>query len=60
MALFGGAFYIAGTGNHAIRRADLDSFHVETALGNGMIGYDRRGGHRGREQVLNSPGTRAS
>ncbi len=55
MALFGGALYIADTGNHAIRRIDLASFHVDTVAGNGMIGYDRHGGHRGREQVMNSP-----
>ncbi|HEY3378691.1 MAG TPA: thioredoxin-like domain-containing protein [Armatimonadota bacterium] len=55
LAYFGGALYIADTENHAIRRADLSSFHVATVLGNGMIGYDRRGGHRGTEQLLNSP-----
>jgi len=55
MALFGNALYIADTDNHAIRRADLASFHVDTVGGNGMIGYDRHGGHRGREQTLNSP-----
>ena len=55
MALFGGALYIADTDNHAIRRADLTSFHVDTVGGNGMLGYDRHGGHRGKEQVLNSP-----
>ena len=55
MALVGGALYIADTRNHALRRADLTTFHVDTVGGNGMIGYDRHGGHRGREQVLNSP-----
>ncbi len=55
LALFGGSLYIADTDNHALRRADLASYHVETILGNGMIGYDRRGGHRGHEQLLNSP-----
>ncbi len=55
MALFGRTLYIADTDNHAVRRADLSSFHVDTAAGNGMIGYDRRGGHRGRAQALNSP-----
>jgi len=55
MALFGNALYIADTDNHAVRRVDLSSFHVDTAVGNGMIGYDRHGGHRGREQSLNSP-----
>ena len=51
MAFFGGALYIADTDNHAIRRVDLSSFHVETAAGNGMIGYDRHGGHHGRDQT---------
>lgn len=55
MALFGNTLYIADTDNHAIRQADLSSYHVHTTVGNGMIGYDRRGGHRGRDQVLNSP-----
>jgi len=55
MALFGSTLYIADTDNHAVRQADLTSFHVHTTLGNGMIGFDRRGGHRGREQALNSP-----
>jgi thiol-disulfide isomerase/thioredoxin len=55
MALFGDTLYIADTDNHLIRQADLTSFHVHTTAGNGMIGYDRHGGHRGREQVLNSP-----
>lgn len=55
MALFGDTLYVADTENHAVRQIDLASFHVPTAAGNGMIGYDRRGGHRGRDQVLNSP-----
>ncbi|MHB0938928.1 MAG: thioredoxin-like domain-containing protein [Armatimonadota bacterium] len=55
MALFGNTLYIADTDNHAVRQADLASFHVHTTAGNGMIGYDRRGGHHGRNQVLNSP-----
>lgn len=55
LALYDNALYIADTENHAVRRADLIGFHVDTILGNGMIGYDRRGGHRGREQLLNSP-----
>jgi len=55
MALFGDALYIADTGNHMVRQVDLTSFHVHTTVGNGMIGYDRRGGHHEREQVLNSP-----
>ncbi len=55
MALFGNNLYIADTDNHMVRQVDLTSFHVHTALGNGIIGYDRRGGHRGRDQLLNSP-----
>lgn len=55
LALFDNALYIADTGNHAIRRADLSSYHVDTILGNGAIGYDRRGGHRGTAQTMNSP-----
>ena len=55
MALFGKALYVADTGSHALRRIDLVGFHVDTVLGNGMIGYDRHGGHRGLKQLLNSP-----
>ena len=55
LALLGNALYIADTENHAVRRADLAGFQIATALGNGMIGFDRHGGHRGREQMLNSP-----
>ena len=55
LALFGKALYVADTDNHAVRRIDLVGAHVDTASGNGMIGYDRHGGHRGREQALNSP-----
>lgn len=55
MALVGEELYIADTGNHMVRRANLRTFRIETVLGNGMIGYDRRGGHRARAQVLNSP-----
>jgi thiol-disulfide isomerase/thioredoxin len=55
MALSGNNLFIADTENHAVRHADLTTYHVHTVLGNGMIGYDRRGGHRGREQLLNSP-----
>lgn len=55
LALFDNLLYIADTENHMLRRADLTSYHVDTVLGNGMIGYDRHGGHHGREQLLNSP-----
>lgn len=55
MALFDGALFVADTNNHAVRRIDLTAFHVDTVIGNGVIGYDRRGGHRGRDQMLNSP-----
>ncbi len=55
MALLGHTLYIADTGNHALRRADLNTYRVETVCGNGEIGYDRRGGKAGRAQPLNSP-----
>lgn len=55
LAFFGSALYIADTENHMVRRADLLGFHVDTVLGNGMIGYDRHGGHHGTDQLLNSP-----
>ncbi len=47
--------YIADTDNHMLRQAKYASFHVDTVLGNGALGYDRRGGHAGRAQALNSP-----
>ncbi|MHB9026902.1 MAG: thioredoxin-like domain-containing protein [Armatimonadota bacterium] len=55
MALRGDLLYIADTDNHALRRANLENRRVETVAGNGKISYDRRGGHLGREQGLNSP-----
>ncbi|HEY3415254.1 MAG TPA: thioredoxin-like domain-containing protein, partial [Armatimonadota bacterium] len=55
MALRGDLLYIADTDNHALRRADLENRRVDTVVGNGKISYDRRGGHLGREQGLNSP-----
>lgn len=55
MALIDRDLYIADTDNHALRRANLDTFHVDTVLGTGEIGYDRRGGHPPQQQTLNSP-----
>ncbi|HOS44769.1 MAG TPA: redoxin domain-containing protein, partial [Armatimonadota bacterium] len=55
LLLAGASLYIADTGNHMLRTARLSSFHVETALGDGVIGTDRRGGKTGRDQRLNSP-----
>jgi sugar lactone lactonase YvrE len=38
MALRGGALWVADTENHAIRRIDLESGHVETVAGTGVQG----------------------
>ncbi|MEM9066301.1 MAG: thioredoxin-like domain-containing protein [Planctomycetota bacterium] len=47
--------YIADTKNHAVRTLDLATSVVTTLAGNGVQGYDRRGGGSGQEQRLSSP-----
>jgi thiol-disulfide isomerase/thioredoxin len=55
LLLVDNTLYIADTDNHMLRKASLSSYHVDTVLGDGIIGYDRRGGKAGRAQRLNSP-----
>ncbi|MEL6329871.1 MAG: thioredoxin-like domain-containing protein [Planctomycetota bacterium] len=47
--------YVADTKNHLIRTIDLNSRRVETLVGTGIQGYDRRGGKKGTKQSISSP-----
>jgi len=49
------ALFIADTGNHAIRRIDLDTLEVSTVAGDGTQGFDLVGGKVGPDQKLCSP-----
>ena len=55
LALSGETLYVADTENHTIKAVDLGSGTVTTVAGTGEQGYDRSGGKRGTQQVLNSP-----
>ncbi len=47
--------YVSDTGNHAIRRVDLNDGQVSTIIGSGTRRFDRRGGASGINQPLNAP-----
>jgi DNA-binding beta-propeller fold protein YncE len=49
-----GNLYVADTGNHAIRRIDLNKKTIETIAGTGSQSYAREGG-KARTTGLNSP-----
>lgn len=54
MALSGSTLYIADTGNHSIRAANLNTATLNTVAGTGQQGYTRSGG-TGTSAALNSP-----
>jgi len=47
--------YVADTGNHAIRRVDLDHGTVETIAGTGQLGFTYASAGPARERDLRSP-----
>jgi thiol-disulfide isomerase/thioredoxin len=47
--------YIADSGNHLLRRIDLEASSVDTVLGQGKQVIDLAAGHTGSDQGLNSP-----
>lgn len=49
------ALYVADAGNHAIRRIDLASGHVETVLGTGHPGRPRPHGDESEATPMNTP-----
>jgi DNA-binding beta-propeller fold protein YncE len=54
LAFDGSFLYVADTGNHTIRRVNLETKTVETIAGTGAQGYLKPTG-KGRETALNSP-----
>jgi len=55
MAFHGRDLLVADTGNHLVRRVDLDKGLVSTIAGTGAQGQERRGSFPAREIALNSP-----
>ena len=53
--LSGNVLWVADTENHLVRRIDLESKTVATALGTGKQVFDPEAGKSGRGQPLNSP-----
>lgn len=55
MAWHGRDLLVADTGNHLVRRIDLDKGTVKTIAGSGRKGRERRGSFAAREAALDSP-----
>ncbi len=55
LLVIGDGVYVADTGNHLIRRVDLDEGRVDSVLGTGRPVVDLDGGCSGLSQPINSP-----
>jgi len=55
LALVGSDVFVADTGNHLLRRIDLEGQKVETVLGTCRPAVDTDAGQAGLQQALNSP-----